>query len=375
MAELTWQSQQIESLTFKGFEATTAATLIYLALSLAISAILNMVNMRLKIVSPAQRTLGYRLADVFFWPFETAWKGLAYPVTRALSPRRQSLRYSPLRVALRQGRKALGKVLSLAFRGAFLVLLAYLLYAMLRGLIGLEWSIAFENLHTLLIWRFPQGDESELFMGLGGLSFSILMALIAISVSFGIGLAVGLGRLSRNRILSLPCTLYIEIIRGTPLIMVIFWVYFFLPIFINAYLNVFWSATIALTFFTGAYLAEIVRGGIQNIPPGQFEAAFSTGLGYYRTMRHVVLPQALKQMIPAIVGQFIAIFKDTSLAFVIGVLELTFVAQMLNNRLMIYPFEIYCTVAALYFVCCYAMSLLARRLENRLSPEKVRLRM
>jgi len=101
----------------------------------------------------------------------------------------------------------------------------------------------------------------------------------------------------------------------------------------------------------------------------------SSGLGYYRTMRHIILPQALKQMIPAIVGQFIAIFKDTSLAFVIGVMELTYVAQILNNRLMIYPFEIYTTIAALYFICCYAMSILAARLERRLTPDKVRLRM
>jgi polar amino acid transport system permease protein len=113
-----------------------------------------------------------------------------------------------------------------------------------------------------------------------------------------------------------------------------------------------------------------------NIPAGHFEAAYSTGLSYYQTMRRIVLPQALKQMIPAIVGQFIAIFKDTSLAFVIGVLELTFVAQMLNNRLMVYPFEIYTSVAFLYFVCCYAMSIMAARLEKRLSKGgRVSLRM
>jgi polar amino acid transport system permease protein len=131
---------------------------------------------------------------------------------------------------------------------------------------------------------------------------------------------------------------------------------------------VFWSATIALTIFTGAYLAEIVRAGIQNIPRGQVEAAYGTGLSYASTMIHIVLPQALKQMIPAIVGQFIAIFKDTSLAYIIGVLELTFVAQGLNSRLMIYPFEIYATVAALYFACCYSMSIVANRLERKLTP-------
>jgi polar amino acid transport system permease protein len=375
VAELCWQSQQIESLTFKGFEATTAATLIYLGLSLSISAILNMVNLRLKVAPRDRRSLGYRIADVFFWPFEMGWSLLATPVTWALTRRSESLQYSPLRVALRQLRRMLELLFGALWKLGFLALLLLLLVKVGQGLFSLNWSIIGENFTTLLIWRFPHGEPSELFLGLGGLSFSLLMALIAITVSFGIGLVLGLGRMAQNRLLRIPCTLYIEIIRGTPLIMVIFWVYFFLPIFTKSYLNVFWSATIALTLFTGAYLGEIVRGGIQNIPPGQFEAAMSTGLNYFLTMRHVILPQALKQMIPAIVGQFIAIFKDTSLAYVIGVLELTFVAQGLNNRLMVYPFEIYATVAFLYFVCCYSMSLVAGRLERRLSPERLRLQM
>jgi polar amino acid transport system permease protein len=227
----------------------------------------------------------------------------------------------------------------------------------------------------MIYWRFPNGGPDEILWGLGGLSFSILMSVIAISVSFFIGLIVGVGRTSKNKLFFIPSTLYIELIRGNPLIMVIFWIYFFIPILTGAFLNVFWSATIALTVFTGAYLAEIVRSGIQNIPPGQLEAAVSTGLTYLQAMRKIIIPQALKQMLPAIVGQFIAIFKDSSLAFVIGVLELTFVAQGLNNRLMIYPFEIYTTVAALYFICCYMMSIVARRLERKLSTDTFRLQM
>jgi len=374
VAELCWQSQQIESLTFKGFEATTAATLIYLFLSLSISAILNMVNLRLQIIPPRHRSLAYRISDVFFYPFELVWGALAHPVHWVLSGRSRSLQYTPFQAALRHLLHAFRKAMGLLIRVLFVGLIVYGLYEIGQGLLNLKWSVAWENLPTLLIWRFPSSDNpNEILWGLGGLSFSILMSLIAISVSFGIGLVVGLGRMANNKIFRIPCTLYIEIIRGTPLIMVIFWVYFFLPIFIKTYLNVFWSATIALTLFTGAYLAEIVRGGIQNIPPGQVEAAVSTGLSYLQTMRRIILPQALKQMIPAIVGQFIAIFKDTSLAFVIGVLELTFVAQGLNNRLMVHPFEIYTTVALLYFICCYSMSIYAGKLEARLSPEKVRL--
>jgi polar amino acid transport system permease protein len=135
------------------------------------------------------------------------------------------------------------------------------------------------------------------------------------------------------------------------------------------------STLAAFSVFTGAYVAEIVRAGIQSIPKGQMEAARSSGLTYIQAMSSVVLPQALRNMIPSFVNQFVSLTKDTSLAFIIGVLELTFVAQGLNNRLMVHPFEIYSSVAALYFLGCYAMSLVAARLERRLTPEKIRLRM
>ena len=375
VAELCWQAQQLESLTFRGFEATTAASVLYLSLSLAISWILNLVNSRLRI--PDNHTKfgwDYHLAGALFLPFLWLWKILSVPfamfrkdgndvhLTRAALIRKQILDMTI-------------KVVVLAAKTAFVAGLGLILFQCAKGLYHFNWQVVADNLGTLLIWRFPNGEPTEVLWGLGGFSFSVLMALIAISVSFFIGLAVGLGRMSENRIFRIPCLLYIEIIRGNPLILVIFWVYFFLPIFTGAYLDVFWSATIALTIFTGAYLAEIVRGGIQNIPRGQFEAAYGTGLGYYHTMTSIILPQALKQMIPAIVGQFIAIFKDTSLAFVIGVLELTFVAQGLNNRLMVHPFEIYTTVAALYFIFCYSLSLVARRLERKLTPESARISM
>lgn len=371
VAELCWQSQQIESLTFRGFEATTAATLLYLSLSLTISAALNALNARLRSLERKPRNPASRALHIMFSPLGR----LRRASRQSIPPTQASLRLSPGAAFMRRlGRATVMIGIPLAKLG-FMAFLGYVLLMVAKGLAGFNWQVITDNIRTLLIWRFPQGDEGELFLGLGGLAFSIIMSLIAISVSFFIGLLAGLARTARNRILRVPATLYIECVRGTPLIMVIFWIYFFLPAFTGTYLNVFWSATIALTLFTGAYLAEIVRGGIQNIPPGQVEAAYSTGLSYAQTMRKVVLPQALKQMIPAIVGQFIAIFKDTSLAFVIGVLELTFVAQGLNNRLMVYPFEIYTTVAALYFVCCYSMSILAARLERRLSPDQVRLEM
>jgi len=148
-----------------------------------------------------------------------------------------------------------------------------------------------------------------------------------------------------------------------------------LDIVFKVELHAFWAATIAMTFFFAAYIAETVRGGIENIPPGQVEAAKASGLSYFQTMRKIVLPQALKQMLPALVGMFIAAFKDTSLAYIIGVMELTRAAYAINNRLMVYPFEIYTTIAVLYFLFSYIMSLYAKRLERKLSPENVRIEM
>lgn len=372
--ELCWQSQQIESLTFRGFEATTAATFIYLSLSLSIAGILNLVNAKLQLVPKEDKNWTHILADIVFSPFSFILELFSW-VGKLFQRKENKLELTGLSLFTHRLLVALNKIIVLVLKVSFVSALIFLIYKALSGIINLNWKVVVDNFRYLLIWRFPSKEPGDFFWGLGGLAFSVIMSVIAISVSFFIGLVVGLGRTSKYRLFRIPSLLYIELIRGNPLIMVIFWVYFFVPIFTKTYINVFWSATIALTIFTGAYLAEIVRGGIQNIPKGQFEAAYSTGLTYFQTMRKIILPQALKQMIPAIVGQFIAIFKDTSLAYVIGVLELTFVAQSLNNRLMIYPFEIYTTVAMLYFICCYSMSIFANKLEKKLETDTFRLTM
>lgn len=380
ITELAWTSQQVESMTFRGFEAATAASVLYLSLSLGISAVLNTVNIRLRIGGTG-KTMGERLANGLVGPLSRAVNMLTRPVRRALRRnaarriRQRSMIYSPARTALNTAVSRTWMLLVLALKVLFIGSIAYVLYRALRGVMGFNWDVIFDNFKLMLYWRFPSNDPSDVLAGVGGLSMAVLMAVIAITCSFPLGLFSGLGRTSKNLLWKVPSVVYIEVIRGNPLIMVIFWVYFFIPVLTGAFLHVFWSATIALTVFTGAYLGEIVRAGIENLPPGQFEAAYSTGLSYVQTMRRVILPQALKQMIPPIVGQFIAIFKDTSLAYVLGVMELTNVTMVLNNRIMIYPIELYSAAAFLYFVCCYAMSQYARRLEQRLSPEKSRLAM
>ncbi|MBI4588279.1 MAG: amino acid ABC transporter permease [Candidatus Rokubacteria bacterium] len=215
----------------------------------------------------------------------------------------------------------------------------------------LDWTIIVRNWPVLL----------------SGFVNTLKLAVLAIGASFLLGVVAGALRLSRSPYLHYPAAAYIEFIRGVPLIMVIFWFYFLAPILAGRPLDNFTSALIAFIVFEGAYLAEIVRAGIQSVPLGQVQAAISTGLTHPQAMRHVVLPQAILNMIPALVTRFIVLFMDTSLAYIIGYRELTRVARIIAER-EFRAFEVYTFIAVVYFVCTYAMSLLARRLERRLAP-------
>lgn len=381
VAELAMSSQDVESLTFKGFEATTAASVLYLALALFISAIFNSLNARMRMDEKGSYSIGQKIGVALLEPFVLLLRLLGWPF-RALSHllrvsrlEKQSKTLTAQQLVINKNLKIIRKGATTFIKAFFVVALVFVLFKFVKSLMGCNWAFIVENLDSLLWWRFPDGGEHEPLMGLGGLSLTVLIAVIAIVASFPIGLLVGIGRTSDNALCKIPSTIYIEVIRGNPLIMVIFWIYFFIPIVTGISLATVWSGAVALIIFTGAYLAEIVRGGIQNISPGQFEAAKSTGLSYWQTMRIIILPQALKQMIPAIVGLFIAIFKDTSLLYIIGVLELTYLAKGLDNREMIYSFEIYVAIAVMYFVCCYAMSRYASYLESKLSPEGTSLEM
>ena len=143
---------------------------------------------------------------------------------------RQKHSLSPARVALNKFAAGTAKTLTLAGKIGFLVFLAAIIVLTLKGVAGFNFEIIWKNLPNLLWWRFPAMGEGEVLWGLGGLSMTILTAVIAITVSFPIGLLVGMGRISDNVLFRIPCTMYIEVIRGNPLIMVIFWIYFFIPI-------------------------------------------------------------------------------------------------------------------------------------------------
>jgi polar amino acid transport system permease protein len=226
-----------------------------------------------------------------------------------------------------------------------------------------NWQIVWNNLDYFLIGAYPDGP-------LGGLAMSILLAIGGIFGAFWVGLVFGLLRLSHRPWLHWPAIVYIEIIRGTPLLMVIFWFYFLAPIAFGRALPEATSALIAFIVFTSAYVAEIVRAGVKGLPKGQMEAARGSGLSHFQAMVHVILPQGLRNMIPSFVNQFVSLTKDTSLAYIIGVNELTRAATQVNNRTLIAPTEIFLTIAVIYFIVCYVLTEISRKLERQMAAYK-----
>ena len=204
-------------------------------------------------------------------------------------------------------------------------------------------------------------------LGLGGFTGGTLrLAIPAIVLGFVLGIFSGIARLARAWWISLPATLYVEFFRGVPLVMVIFWIWFIIPQLLRRPIPEYGVALTAFVVFEAAYFGEIVRAGIQSVPRGQVEAATALGLTRAQSMRFVVLPQAIRNMVPSLVTQMIVLFKDTSLASIIGYVDLTKAAQIVNNR-EIRPFELYLFIAVVYFVFTYSMSRIAARFERRLA--------
>lgn len=203
--------------------------------------------------------------------------------------------------------------------------------------------------------------------GLGGFAGGTLrLAVPAIVLGFALGILVGLARLASAPWIRLPATAYVEFFRGVPLVMVIFWIWFIIPQVLRLPVPEYGVALTAFVIFEAAYFGEIVRAGVMSVPRGQVEAAHSVGLSGVQTMVAVVLPQALRNMVPSLVTQMIVLFKDTSLASIIGYVDLTKAAQIVNNR-EIRPFELYLFIAVVYWLFAYAMSRVARRFEHRTS--------
>jgi polar amino acid transport system permease protein len=194
---------------------------------------------------------------------------------------------------------------------------------------------------------------------------TVYLSVSAIVGGTIVGVAIAIFRMAGVRPVNVVLRAYIELFRGTPLLMQLFFIYFGLPL-VGLQIERFPAAFIALTLFTSAFVAEVFRSGIEAVPRGQTEAATALGMSFYQRLAYITLPQALRIALPSLIGVYVSVIKDTSLATVIGYNELTRRSMELLLRYG-HPLEFLLTVAALYFVICYPISKFSERLERRLS--------
>lgn len=209
----------------------------------------------------------------------------------------------------------------------------------------------------LVIGYYPAGP-------LGGLVMTLIVAISGLLLAIPAGLLVCLGRISQHAWLSRTVELFIFCMRSVPLIIQLLWMYFLLPIMFGS-APLWLVVLVVLTLFNGAYLSEIIRAGIEALPRGQYEAVRSLGFSHARALRLVILPQAFRNVTPSIVSQLVLLIKETSLGSVIGLHEMTMEFMGLNDMLGDSPMEIFILLGIAYFLLCYPLTLLGRRLEKR----------
>lgn len=198
---------------------------------------------------------------------------------------------------------------------------------------------------------------------IGGLTLTFQLAVITVGGGLFLGIFLAIARLSTRTWLYYPATLYIHFFRGLPLILVIFWIYFLSPVITGRSMGAFSAAIISFIVFEAAYFAEIIRAGVQSVTRGQALAAYSSGLTFYQTTYHVILPQALRNMMPSLINQAVIIFQDTSLAYVIGLREFLRRVNLVDAR-EARSIELYLFAGFVYFIICSSGSLASQRLEK-----------
>lgn len=210
----------------------------------------------------------------------------------------------------------------------------------------------------------------------GGLPLTILLASLSVVGAFPLAVLLALGRVSALPVIRTLCTVYVELIRGVPLISVLFMASFLFPLFMpeGFSIDVLLRVLVAMILFAAAYLAEVIRGGLQAIPRGQYEASASLGLTYWQMQRKIILPQALATVVPGIMNNFISTFKDTSLVTIVSLYELTGSLDLAVNsdpNWMPYKLEGYLFIAAIYFVFCFSLSRYSQWVERQVNRGKV----
>lgn len=256
---------------------------------------------------------------------------------------------------------------------AIVILVLLLIYSQNRNhwrkSLAYAWTIGLFTMGLLLKGGLF-GLESVESTNWGGLPLTLLLSVFGLTAAYPVGIMLALGRQSKMPIIKSFCVIYIELIRGVPLISLLFMSSVVFPLFLpeGVTINPILRAQVAIIMFTAAYIAEVVRGGLQGVGSGQYEAAESLGLNYFQSMRLIILPQALKIVIPPSVSILISAFKDTSLVVIIALYDLLKTTQttLTDPKWMGYSSEAYIFVALIYFVCCFFMSNYSRRLEKEL---------
>jgi polar amino acid transport system permease protein len=218
--------------------------------------------------------------------------------------------------------------------------------------------VNWKSLPFLLIGMYPQGD-------LGGLALTLVLSVTIGTASLILGIMLGVAATLAPASFRAAAVVVMLLVRGVPALAFLFWIYFLLPRLIGADLSPLLSAGIALSIYHGAYMGEDIRGGLHAVPKGQWEAARCLGVGYFLTLTLVVLPQALRAVTPSLIGRFINLVIYTSVVSILGILEFTRAAMLVNNRELLYPQYIFAFTGLVYFALCYAVALLGRRIERR----------
>jgi len=204
----------------------------------------------------------------------------------------------------------------------------------------------------------------NIYFLLGGFGVTLQLTIFALAGGIALGALVGLARISRNKWIYQPITLYVNFLRNMPLILVIFWFYFVMPIIAGRPLNPFLSAVISFIIFEATYFGEIFRAGYQSISKDLTSAAYSTGLTYSQTARYILIPIAFRRMLPSLITQSIVTFQDTSLAFVIGLQEFVRRTSIVDN-LEVRSIQLFGFVAIVFFIFCFTGSKISRYFEEK----------
>ena len=203
----------------------------------------------------------------------------------------------------------------------------------------------------------------------GGLLMTFKLFIVALVGGLPLGIFLGLGRLSSRKWIYYPVSAYVHFIRNVPLLMLIFWIYFSLPILTGGLVEPFYAAVVSFIIFEATYFGEIIRAGYQSVSKGTIQAAYSTGLNYWQMARYILIPIALRRVVPSMITQSIVLFQDTSLAYVIGLHEFVRMASLSDNR-VIRPLELYGFVAIVFLVICSIGSQIVKRLETKEGERK-----